>query len=120
MFVGGDEVLLQENLKFAQRVSSVGGAVQVEVFEGMWHDFIEHTEGCGCSQAGTTVWRSSIYLMLVSSTSSAVSLMLLSMSTCLPLHSSDCLMLALGIGILVLLESSMRDSGSVLFALTLS
>eukprot|EP00747_Dinoflagellata_sp_TGD_P016990 gnl/TRDRNA2_/TRDRNA2_125517_c0_seq1.p1 gnl/TRDRNA2_/TRDRNA2_125517_c0~~gnl/TRDRNA2_/TRDRNA2_125517_c0_seq1.p1 ORF type:complete len:466 (+),score=60.84 gnl/TRDRNA2_/TRDRNA2_125517_c0_seq1:86-1483(+) len=44
--VGGNEVLLQENFEFAQRVSAAGGAVQLEVWEGMWHDFEEHTEGC--------------------------------------------------------------------------
>ena len=45
--VGGGEVLLGENFEFAQRVSSAGGSVQLEVWEGMWHDFEEHGEGCG-------------------------------------------------------------------------
>ena len=39
-------MLLPEVLLFAQRVSAAGGAAQVEVWEGMWHDFVEHSEGC--------------------------------------------------------------------------
>jgi hypothetical protein len=45
--VGGGEVLLLENLLFAQLVAAQGGDVQVDVWESMWHDFIEHSEGCG-------------------------------------------------------------------------
>jgi len=46
MIAGGDEVLLKENFEFAQKVSQYGGAVQLEVWESMWHDFVEHGEGC--------------------------------------------------------------------------
>lgn len=46
LVLGGGEVLLKENFAFAQRLSAAGGAVQLEVWENMWHDFIEHSEGC--------------------------------------------------------------------------
>lgn len=45
--VGGGEVLLLENLLFAQRVAAAGASVTVDVWESMWHDFVEHSEGCG-------------------------------------------------------------------------
>ena len=34
--VGGGEVLLGENLRFAQLAQAAGAAVQVEVYESMW------------------------------------------------------------------------------------
>lgn len=40
LIIGGDEVLLGENLQFAQRVQNAGGQAHVEVWDGMWHDFI--------------------------------------------------------------------------------
>eukprot|EP01048_Picozoa_sp_COSAG05_P004742 COSAG05_NODE_267_length_12595_cov_7.076905_2_plen_99_part_00 len=38
--VGGGEVLLGENLRFAQLAQAAGAAVQVEVYESMWSAFI--------------------------------------------------------------------------------
>jgi len=47
LVVGGNEVLLGENLQFAQRAQKAGAAVQLDVYEDMWHDFIQYSEGCG-------------------------------------------------------------------------
>ena len=47
LIIGSRDMLLGENLAFAQKVQSAGAAAQVEVFSGMWHDFIEETHGCG-------------------------------------------------------------------------
>lgn len=47
MVVGSGDNLLGENFEFSRRVAGAGGAVQLEVWENMWHDFEEHSEGCG-------------------------------------------------------------------------
>ena len=36
--------------EFAQLAQAAGARVQVEVFEGMWHDFIQESEGCGSGE----------------------------------------------------------------------
>ena len=54
LVIGGNEQLLGENLEFAQKAQASGAHVQVEVFEGMWHDFVQESEGCG-STAGPLV-----------------------------------------------------------------
>ena len=51
--VGATEQLLGENLLFAQRAAAaakshgVAPTVFVEAYAGMWHDFIQESEGCG-------------------------------------------------------------------------
>lgn len=40
--VGSDEVLLDDARRLAQRVGSVGGAVELEIYDGMWHVFQLH------------------------------------------------------------------------------
>ena len=45
--VGGAETLLGETIAFGQRVHMAGVPTIVHVFTGMWHDFIQETEGCG-------------------------------------------------------------------------
>jgi acetyl esterase/lipase len=52
LIIGGNEQLLGENLEFGQRAQAAGARVQVEVFEGMWHDFVQESEGCGASGGG--------------------------------------------------------------------
>jgi hypothetical protein len=47
LVIGSRDVLLGDNLAFAQVAQAAGAAVQVEVFEGMWHDFQEESAGCG-------------------------------------------------------------------------
>ena len=39
LVIGSRDILLGDNLMFAQAAQAAGAAVQVEVFEGMWHDF---------------------------------------------------------------------------------
>jgi monoterpene epsilon-lactone hydrolase len=47
LVIGSRDILLGDNLAFAQAAQAAGAAVQVEVFEGMWHDFEEESQGCG-------------------------------------------------------------------------
>jgi acetyl esterase/lipase len=47
LVIGSRDILLGDNLMFAQAAQAAGAAVQVEVFEGMWHDFEEESQGCG-------------------------------------------------------------------------
>ena len=47
LVVGSRDILLGDNLGFAQAAQAAGAPVQVEVFEGMWHDFEEESQGCG-------------------------------------------------------------------------
>ena len=47
LIIGSRDILLGDNLMFAQAAQAAGAAVQVEVFEGMWHDFEEESQGCG-------------------------------------------------------------------------
>ena len=47
LIVGSAEVLLGENIAFAQRAQAAGAPVVAEVFTHMWHDFMQETEGCG-------------------------------------------------------------------------
>jgi hypothetical protein len=47
LVIGARDMLLSENLAFAQKVQGAGAAAQVEVFPGMWHDFVEESLGCG-------------------------------------------------------------------------
>eukprot|EP00035_Acanthoeca_spectabilis_P001959 m.83978 g.83978 ORF g.83978 m.83978 type:complete len:758 (-) comp11259_c0_seq2:79-2352(-) len=46
LVVGGAETLLGENIAFAQRCHLAGTPAIVQVYTGMWHDFIQETEGC--------------------------------------------------------------------------
>eukprot|EP00041_Stephanoeca_diplocostata_P013261 m.232289 g.232289 ORF g.232289 m.232289 type:complete len:788 (+) comp19273_c0_seq2:129-2492(+) len=60
LIVGGAEVLLGENIAFAQKVQRSGASAVVEVFTDMWHDFMQETEGCGSrelSEATTAIAR---------------------------------------------------------------
>eukprot|EP01051_Picozoa_sp_SAG22_P009141 SAG22_NODE_741_length_7507_cov_2.893224_5_plen_360_part_00 len=60
LIIGGSEVLLGDNLQLAQRIAQAGGAVRLEVFEGMWHDFQMGSEGCFAGKAlpeGNTAYR---------------------------------------------------------------
>ena len=51
LIIGGAEPLLGENLEFAQRATKAGApAVRVSVYEAMWHDFIQYSEGCRSGQ----------------------------------------------------------------------
>lgn len=47
LVIGGAEVLLGENIAFAQRTQMAGGSAMVEVYTDMWHDFVQETQGCG-------------------------------------------------------------------------
>lgn len=47
LIIGSRDILLGDNLMFAQAAQAAGAAVQVEAFEGMWHDFEEESQGCG-------------------------------------------------------------------------
>eukprot|EP01052_Picozoa_sp_SAG31_P036923 SAG31_NODE_4680_length_3036_cov_1.190671_2_plen_283_part_00 len=47
LVVGSRDILMGENLAFGQACQSAGAPVQTEVFQGMWHDFVEETHGCG-------------------------------------------------------------------------
>eukprot|EP00039_Didymoeca_costata_P022046 m.3565 g.3565 ORF g.3565 m.3565 type:complete len:799 (-) comp2788_c0_seq1:42-2438(-) len=47
LIVGGQEVLLGENIFFAQKAQQAGAAVVTEVFTDMWHDFMQESQGCG-------------------------------------------------------------------------
>jgi len=38
---------LGDNLQFVQMVARAGGSAQLEVYDGMWHDFEMSSEGCG-------------------------------------------------------------------------
>ena len=40
LVIGGAEVLLGENIAFAQRTQMAGGSAMVEVYTDMWHDFV--------------------------------------------------------------------------------
>jgi acetyl esterase/lipase len=46
LIVGGGETLLGENIAFAQRCHLAGTPAMVQVYTGMWHDFIQESEGC--------------------------------------------------------------------------
>ena len=46
LVIGSAEVLLGENLQFVQKVAQAGGSAQLEVYDGMWHDFQMSSEGC--------------------------------------------------------------------------
>ena len=46
LIVGAGETLLGENIAFAQRCSLNGVPAMVHVYTGMWHDFIQESEGC--------------------------------------------------------------------------
>ena len=43
-------MLLGEQFAFAQKANNVGASVTVEVFEGMYHDWMQESEGCGSSR----------------------------------------------------------------------
>merc|ERR1712216_888226 len=46
LVIGGNEMLLGDNLQFVSRAHAAGAPVQLEIYDGMWHDFIQYTEGC--------------------------------------------------------------------------
>jgi acetyl esterase/lipase len=60
LVIGGNEQLLGENLEFAQKAQAAGAHVQVEVFEGMWHDFVQESEGCGSIYSGNLLHASQL------------------------------------------------------------
>ena len=39
--IGGNEMLLGDNLQFVSRAHAAGAPVQLEIYDGMWHDFIQ-------------------------------------------------------------------------------
>lgn len=53
--VGSDEVLLDDACRLAQRVSSVGGAVELEIYQGMWHVFQVHAGMLATADAALAV-----------------------------------------------------------------
>lgn len=51
--VGGNEVMLDDSRKFAERAMQAGVPVTYRMFEGMWHVF--HTAGMGVPEARTAI-----------------------------------------------------------------
>ena len=66
LVIGSAEVLLGENLQFVQKVAQAGGSAQLEVYDGMWHDFQMSSEGCmsghSLSEGSTAMARAGEFL----------------------------------------------------------
>eukprot|EP01052_Picozoa_sp_SAG31_P007086 SAG31_NODE_333_length_17527_cov_6.972056_13_plen_635_part_00 len=45
LIVGGNEMLIGDNMRFASNAQAAGAPVELHVYEGMWHDFIQYTGG---------------------------------------------------------------------------
>jgi len=39
IFVGGDEIMLSDSTRLAEKARSAGVDVQIKIWEGMWHVF---------------------------------------------------------------------------------
>ena len=46
LVVGSAEPLVGENVYFAQKLQKIGARAVVEVWQGMWHDFIQVSWWC--------------------------------------------------------------------------
>lgn len=66
LVIGSSEVLLGDNLQFVQMVARAGGSAQLEVYDGMWHDFQMSSEGCASgrtlSEGVNAITRASAFL----------------------------------------------------------
>eukprot|EP00747_Dinoflagellata_sp_TGD_P085846 gnl/TRDRNA2_/TRDRNA2_163041_c0_seq1.p1 gnl/TRDRNA2_/TRDRNA2_163041_c0~~gnl/TRDRNA2_/TRDRNA2_163041_c0_seq1.p1 ORF type:complete len:548 (-),score=63.51 gnl/TRDRNA2_/TRDRNA2_163041_c0_seq1:370-1893(-) len=70
--VGGSESIQGDSVLLAQRMAHHGVEVQLDIYQGMWHDFPMYSEGCG---TGVTLWqgisaqlRMSTFVKVVAST----------------------------------------------------
>merc|ERR1719261_1767885 len=70
--VGGSESIQGDSVLLAQRMAHHGVEVQLDIYQGMWHDFPMYSEGCG---SGFRLWqgisaqlRMSTFVKVVAST----------------------------------------------------